>query len=134
MTGRAQTPVSRFASAANTARRGHFREIWPRSPCDDFGALEALGRASLPNPTRDATRPSACSLSVQAARFFAVRKPIFLTQCGRDAPDVLATIKALVALGVEVIALQFGKRDLRCGYCPASIGYPAGRHGDNMLP
>jgi putative DNA-invertase from lambdoid prophage Rac len=31
---------------------------------------------------------------------------------GRDAPDVLATIKALAALGVEVIVLQLGKLDL----------------------
>jgi DNA invertase Pin-like site-specific DNA recombinase len=35
-----------------------------------------------------------------------------LDRLGRDAPDVLATIKALAALGVEVIVLQLGKLDL----------------------
>jgi putative DNA-invertase from lambdoid prophage Rac len=31
---------------------------------------------------------------------------------GRDAPDVLATIKTLAGLGVEVVVLQLGKLDL----------------------
>ncbi|MGO4478049.1 recombinase family protein [Massilia sp. 2TAF26] len=35
-----------------------------------------------------------------------------LDRLGRDAPDVLATIKALAMLGVEVIVLQLGKLDL----------------------
>jgi DNA invertase Pin-like site-specific DNA recombinase len=35
-----------------------------------------------------------------------------LDRLGRDAPDVLATIKALAALGVEVVVLQLGKVDL----------------------
>jgi putative DNA-invertase from lambdoid prophage Rac len=35
-----------------------------------------------------------------------------LDRLGRDAPDVLATIKNLAALGVEVIVLQLGKLDL----------------------
>lgn len=35
-----------------------------------------------------------------------------LDRLGRDAPDVLATIKALAALGVEVVVLQLGKLDL----------------------
>lgn len=35
-----------------------------------------------------------------------------LDRLGRDAPDVLATIKALAALGAEVVVLQLGKLDL----------------------
>jgi DNA invertase Pin-like site-specific DNA recombinase len=35
-----------------------------------------------------------------------------LDRLGRDASDVLATIRALAALGAEVIVLQFGKVDL----------------------
>jgi DNA invertase Pin-like site-specific DNA recombinase len=35
-----------------------------------------------------------------------------LERLGRDAPDVLATIKSLAALGVEVVVLQLGKLDL----------------------
>jgi len=35
-----------------------------------------------------------------------------LDRLGRDAPDVLATIKALAALNVEVVVLQLGKLDL----------------------
>jgi putative DNA-invertase from lambdoid prophage Rac len=35
-----------------------------------------------------------------------------LDRLGRDAPDVLATIKSLAALGVEVVVLQLGKLDL----------------------
>lgn len=35
-----------------------------------------------------------------------------LDRLGRDAPDVLGTIKALAALGVEVVVLQVGKLDL----------------------
>jgi DNA invertase Pin-like site-specific DNA recombinase len=35
-----------------------------------------------------------------------------LDRLGRDAPDVLATIKTLSALGVEVVVLQLGKLDL----------------------
>lgn len=35
-----------------------------------------------------------------------------LDRLGRDAPDVLATIKALAAFGVEVVVLQLGKLDL----------------------
>ncbi|MCS0631659.1 recombinase family protein [Telluria mixta] len=35
-----------------------------------------------------------------------------LDRLGRDAPDVLATIKHLAELGVEVIVLQLGKLDL----------------------
>lgn len=35
-----------------------------------------------------------------------------LDRLGRDAPDVLVTIKSLAALGVEVIVLQLGKLDL----------------------
>jgi putative DNA-invertase from lambdoid prophage Rac len=35
-----------------------------------------------------------------------------LDRLGRDAPDVLATIKALGALGAEVVVLQLGKLDL----------------------
>lgn len=35
-----------------------------------------------------------------------------LDRLGRDAPDVLATIKTLAALGVEVVVLQLGKLDL----------------------
>lgn len=35
-----------------------------------------------------------------------------LDRLGRDAPDVLATIKALAALDVEVVVLQLGKLDL----------------------
>ncbi len=35
-----------------------------------------------------------------------------LDRLGRDAPDVLATIKALASLGVEVVVLQLGKLDL----------------------
>lgn len=35
-----------------------------------------------------------------------------LDRLGRDAPDVPATIKAIAALGVEVIVLQLGKLDL----------------------
>jgi putative DNA-invertase from lambdoid prophage Rac len=35
-----------------------------------------------------------------------------LDRLGRDAPDVLATIKRLAELGVEVIVLQLGKLDL----------------------
>lgn len=35
-----------------------------------------------------------------------------LDRLGRDAPDVLATIKALGALGVEVVVLQLGRLDL----------------------
>lgn len=35
-----------------------------------------------------------------------------LDRLGRDAPDVLATIKTLAELGVEVIVLQLGKLDL----------------------
>ena len=35
-----------------------------------------------------------------------------LDRLGRDAPDVLATIKALATLGVEVVVLQLGKLDL----------------------
>lgn len=35
-----------------------------------------------------------------------------LDRLGRDAPDVLATIKHLASLGVEVIVLQLGKLDL----------------------
>jgi len=41
-----------------------------------------------------------------------------LDRLGRDAPDVLATIKHLAALKVEVIVLQLGKLDL---------GSPAGK-------
>lgn len=35
-----------------------------------------------------------------------------LDRLGRDAPDVLATIKTLGSLGVEVVVLQLGKLDL----------------------
>jgi len=35
-----------------------------------------------------------------------------LDRLGRDAPDVLATIKSLAELGVEVVVLQLGKLDL----------------------
>ena len=35
-----------------------------------------------------------------------------LDRLGRDAPDVLATIKTLATLGVEVVVLQLGKLDL----------------------
>jgi putative DNA-invertase from lambdoid prophage Rac len=35
-----------------------------------------------------------------------------LDRLGRDAPDVLGTIKTLAGLGVEVIVLQLGKLDL----------------------
>lgn len=35
-----------------------------------------------------------------------------LDRLGRDAPDVLATIKSLAALHIEVVVLQFGKLDL----------------------
>lgn len=35
-----------------------------------------------------------------------------LDRLGRDAPDVLSTIKDLAALGVEVVVLQLGKLDL----------------------
>lgn len=35
-----------------------------------------------------------------------------LDRLGRDAPDVLVTIKTLAALGVEVVVLQLGKLDL----------------------
>lgn len=35
-----------------------------------------------------------------------------LDRLGRDAPDVLSTIKSLTALGVEVVVLQLGKLDL----------------------
>lgn len=35
-----------------------------------------------------------------------------LDRLGRDAPDVLITIKTLAALGVEVVVLQLGKLDL----------------------
>jgi DNA invertase Pin-like site-specific DNA recombinase len=35
-----------------------------------------------------------------------------LDRLGRDAPDVLATIKTLAGLGVEVVVLQLGKLDL----------------------
>lgn len=35
-----------------------------------------------------------------------------LDRLGRDAPDVLATIKTLDGLGVEVVVLQLGKLDL----------------------
>jgi putative DNA-invertase from lambdoid prophage Rac len=35
-----------------------------------------------------------------------------LDRLGRDAPDVLATIKALTSLGIEVVVLQLGKLDL----------------------
>jgi putative DNA-invertase from lambdoid prophage Rac len=35
-----------------------------------------------------------------------------LDRLGRDAPNVLATIKELAALGVEVVVLQLGKLDL----------------------
>ncbi|KFC65509.1 recombinase family protein [Massilia sp. LC238] len=35
-----------------------------------------------------------------------------LDRLGRDAPDVLATIKTLADLGVEVVVLQLGKLDL----------------------
>lgn len=35
-----------------------------------------------------------------------------LDRLGRDAPDVLTTIKALAAFGVEVVVLQLGKLDL----------------------
>jgi putative DNA-invertase from lambdoid prophage Rac len=35
-----------------------------------------------------------------------------LDRLGRDAPDVLATIKSLATLGVEVVVLQLGKLDL----------------------
>jgi len=35
-----------------------------------------------------------------------------LDRLGRDAPDVLATIKTLAAFGVEVVVLQLGKLDL----------------------
>ncbi|WP_426177393.1 recombinase family protein [Massilia sp. TWR1-2-2] len=35
-----------------------------------------------------------------------------LDRLGRDAPDVLVTIKALAMLGVEVVVLQLGKLDL----------------------
>ena len=35
-----------------------------------------------------------------------------LDRLGRDAPDVLSTIKALSTLGVEVVVLQLGKLDL----------------------
>ena len=35
-----------------------------------------------------------------------------LDRLGRDAPDVLMTIKALSTLGVEVVVLQLGKLDL----------------------
>jgi putative DNA-invertase from lambdoid prophage Rac len=35
-----------------------------------------------------------------------------LDRLGRDAPDVLATIKSLAALHVEVVVLQLGKLDL----------------------
>lgn len=35
-----------------------------------------------------------------------------LDRLGRDAPDVLATIKSLAGLGVEVVVLQLGKTDL----------------------
>lgn len=35
-----------------------------------------------------------------------------LDRLGRDAPDVLSTIKSLSALGVEVVVLQLGKLDL----------------------
>ena len=35
-----------------------------------------------------------------------------LDRLGRDAPDVLATIKTLAVLGVEVVVLQLGKLDL----------------------
>lgn len=35
-----------------------------------------------------------------------------LDRLGRDAPDVLSTIKSLAMLGVEVVVLQLGKLDL----------------------
>lgn len=35
-----------------------------------------------------------------------------LDRLGRDAPDVLATVKRLAELGVEVVVLQLGKLDL----------------------
>jgi putative DNA-invertase from lambdoid prophage Rac len=35
-----------------------------------------------------------------------------LDRLGRDAPDVLAAIKTLAYLGVEVVVLQLGKLDL----------------------
>ena len=35
-----------------------------------------------------------------------------LDRLGRDAPDVLATIKCLATLGVEVVVLQLGRLDL----------------------
>ena len=35
-----------------------------------------------------------------------------LDRLGRDAPDVLATIKSLAELGVEIIVLQLGRLDL----------------------
>ena len=35
-----------------------------------------------------------------------------LDRLGRDAPDVLSTIKSLTMLGVEVVVLQLGKLDL----------------------
>lgn len=35
-----------------------------------------------------------------------------LDRLGRDAPDVLTTIKTLASLGVEVVVLQLGKLDL----------------------
>jgi DNA invertase Pin-like site-specific DNA recombinase len=35
-----------------------------------------------------------------------------LDRLGRDAPDVLSTIKSLATLGVEVVVLQLGKLDL----------------------
>jgi putative DNA-invertase from lambdoid prophage Rac len=35
-----------------------------------------------------------------------------LDRLGRDAPDVLSTIKSLTTLGVEVVVLQLGKLDL----------------------
>ena len=35
-----------------------------------------------------------------------------LDRLGRDAPDVLSTIKSLSTLGVEVVVLQLGKLDL----------------------
>jgi len=35
-----------------------------------------------------------------------------LDRLGRDAPDVLATVKTLAGLGVEVVVLQLGKLDL----------------------
>ena len=48
---------------------------------------------------------------------------------GRNAPDVGATIKALVVRKIEVIVLQFGKLDLASPACRQADANHVGRHG-----